>query len=319
MPGDGRPAPQTRRRAGRAGCFSCRSRTSASAAGRATPPTSTRCRATTAPTFTNGRRSWLPRWSTIRCSPTSIPTSNRRGWRPIWSSTAPRASRLGVTPARSTTRCTTRSASARCPRSTARRTSIMSSWRWSRGTGRHPETLQRHLCQHRRAGRRQGTQTSNAVVGTVRPPTKSAQATTRPTATTAAIDRRQFGAQRGDQRAGQYRQRQRVVRRRGQHQQGNDGAAGGLHHIRRRATRRWRSTIRGRSSPPRFPSIWRPENRSATRPPRSTEAMRQIGMPASIHGSFAGTAQTFQAVAGQRADPDRRGADRRLHRAGRAV
>ncbi len=38
---------------------------------------------------------------------------------------------------------------------------------------------------------------------------------------------------------------------------GDDGAAGGLHAVTASATRRWRSTIRGRSSPPRSPSTCR--------------------------------------------------------------
>ena len=55
----------------------------------------------------------------------------------------------------------------------------------------------------------------------------------------------------------------------------------------------------------------------------ATEAIRQaaaqIGMPADIHGSFAGTAATYQSLLEQRADPDPRSARGRLHRARRAV
>ena len=61
-----------------------------------------------------------------------------------------------------------------------------------------------------------------------------------------------------------------------------------------RATRRWRSTIRDCSSPPRFRSTWRPANRSAMPPRRSTRRCGRSACRASIHGSFAGTAQTFQ-------------------------
>ena len=48
-------------------------------------------------------------------------------------------------------------------------------------------------------------------------------------------------------------------------------------------------------------------------------AMRQIGMPASIHGSFPGHRADLPAIAEQRADADPRRAGRRLHRAGHAV
>ncbi len=48
------------------GCSWCRSRTSASAAGKATPPTSTPCRLTALQCCTNGRRNCWPRWSTTR-------------------------------------------------------------------------------------------------------------------------------------------------------------------------------------------------------------------------------------------------------------
>ena len=48
-------------------------------------------------------------------------------------------------------------------------------------------------------------------------------------------------------------------------------------------------------------------------------AMREIRMPASIHGSFAGHRADLPGFAGQRTDPDRNGVDRHLHRAGRAV
>ena len=83
-------------------------------------------------------------------------------------------------------------------------------------------------------GAARGTETTNAVVGTVATSGKTSATDHR------GQHRRQFGAQRGDQRAGQYRQGQRLVRRRGQHQQGDDGAAVGLHATSAQATRRWR-------------------------------------------------------------------------------
>ncbi len=67
---------------GRAGC-SCRwPRTSASAAGRATRSTSTRCRPTTRRRCTSGRRSSPPPCSIRQTSRTSTPTSSKAAWRP---------------------------------------------------------------------------------------------------------------------------------------------------------------------------------------------------------------------------------------------
>ena len=82
--------------------------------------------------------------------------------------------------------------------------------------------------------------------------------------------------------------------RRRQHQQGNDGAAVGLHQLWLRATRRWRSTTRGCSSPARSRSTSPPASRSATPPRRSTRRCGRSACPPRIHGSFQGTAQTFQ-------------------------
>ena len=45
------------------------------------------------------------------------------------------------------------------------------------------------------------------------------------------------------------------------------------------------------------------------------EAIRRLDMPATVRGSFQGTAKVFQQSLGQRADPDRRGLARRLYRA----
>jgi multidrug efflux pump len=104
-----------------------------------------------------------------------------------------------------------------------------------------PDTL-KQIYVSTAGGGASGTETTNAVVGTAQAATTARPAAPR----TAREHRQQFGAQRGDQCAGQHRQGQRVVRRRGQHQPGDDGAAGGIHHY-GRATRRWRSIIKGRS------------------------------------------------------------------------
>ena len=79
--------------------------------------------------------------------------------------------------------------------------------------------------------------------------------------TTAAQHRQQFGAQRGDQRAGQHRQGQRVDRRRGQHQQGNDGAAGRLHPLRARQHAAGGQPPGAVRRDARFRSIWRRASR----------------------------------------------------------
>ena len=112
-------------------------RTSASAAGRATPPISTRCRATSRGALCTGRP------SSRRAAEQS--GAARRQFRPAGQGPGDRlmidrdtAARLGSRRARSTTRCTTPSASARSRPSTARSTSTTSSWRWRRATGRAP-------------------------------------------------------------------------------------------------------------------------------------------------------------------------------------
>ena len=138
---------------------------------------------------TNGRRSCWPRWNTTRCCATSIPTSSRRAWRPTCRSTAPPPAGWASTPARSTTRCMTRSASARSRPSTARRTSTMSSWRWRRATGRRRQTL-KDIYVSTAGGTASGTETTNAVIGTV-------------TGSTTAGCRREHPV---DQSAGQHQQ-----------------------------------------------------------------------------------------------------------------
>ena len=115
-----------------------------------------------------------------------------------------------------------------------------------------PETL-KDIYVSTSGGTASGTETTNAVVGTVppdqhhpgcrsraplssqsrRPATRQARpaaassttSSASSNAATAASIASSSAAQRGEQRAGQYRQGQRVVRRRGQHQPGDDGAA----------------------------------------------------------------------------------------------
>ena len=50
-----------------------------------------------------------------------------------------------------------------------------------------------------------------------------------------------------------------------------------------------------------------------------SQAVTRLDMPATVHGSFQGTAQGLRAILGERADSDRRGIARRLHRARRAL
>ena len=97
-----------------------------------------------------------------------------------------------------------------------------------------------------------------------------------------------------DQCAGQHRPRQRLLRRRGQHQPGNHGAAVGVQPPTAPATRRSRSITRARSSPARSRSICAGQVARATPTRAIDQAMRRIGVPATIHGSFQGTAQVFQ-------------------------
>ena len=65
-------------------------------------------------------------------------------------------------------------------------------------------------------------------------------------------------------------------------------------HYAARRPRRCRSITRGSSRRSRCRSTSRPAWRWATRCARSSTAEREIGMPATMHGSFPGTAQAFQ-------------------------
>ncbi len=128
-----------------------------------------------------------------------------------------------------------------------------------------------------------------------------------------------FVAQRRLQRAGQHRQGQRIVGCRGQHQPGDHGAAGRLQPRTPPAARRSPSTTRARSSPATI-SFNLPPGKSLSdatarhRPGHAPD--RHAGIdPRQLRGHRA----DLPAIAGQRADADRGGAGRRLHRAGRAV
>ena len=167
-----------------------------------------------------------------------------------------------------------------------------------------------------RAARPAARETTNAVVGTV-------AATTATTATTAAAacrrHRQQFGTQRGDQCAGQYRQGQRVVRRGGQHQPGDDGAAGRLHPLRA-------GQHAAGGQPPgavrRHHDFVQSGARQVAQRCDAGDRAGRCGRSACRRASTAASRaprSTFQALARQRADPDPRRACRRLHRAGHPV
>ena len=98
-PGDRAAAPQAGAGARRAAVPAGRCRTSASAAGRATRNTSTRCRPTISPSSTH----WAPQADRgaaerARAAPTSTPTSRTRAWRPTSIIDRDTAARLGLTP-----------------------------------------------------------------------------------------------------------------------------------------------------------------------------------------------------------------------------
>ena len=82
-------APQARRRSPARGCSCRRCRTSASAGGRATRNTSTRCRAT----ISHELYDWAPKVTAALEKLPQLTDVNsdqqQKGWRPIWSSTAP--------------------------------------------------------------------------------------------------------------------------------------------------------------------------------------------------------------------------------------
>ena len=175
-----------------------------------------------------------------------------------------------------------------------------------------PDTLEEPLGQHRRRhGQRQPVDATRS-----RAPSTSTQTAASSTAAAIAADTARNQA---DQQPRQHRAAARPRPARRQHRGREDGAAGGLQPLRAGQHAARRQPPGHRSSRPRSPSTWRRTRRSATPRAAITSAMNEIGMPATIHGSFQGTAQTFQQSLAQRADADPRRARRRLHRAGRAL
>ena len=187
--------------------------------------------------------------------PTSTPTSSRAAWRPTSMIDRDTASRLGLTAARSTTRSTTPSASGRSRPSTAPSTSITSSWRWRRATGRTRDARRTSMSAPS-GGNASGTSPDQSAgrhgdraTATARPPRRiGASDSARNAATNAA---------------GQHRQRQRLGRRRRQHGEGDDGAAGRLHALCARQDAARRSTTRACSSPATISFNLRPARRSS--------------------------------------------------------
>ena len=100
---------------------------------------------------------------------------------------------------------------------------------------------------------------------------------------------------------------------------GRAGAAQRVHPLRPGDCRRSQSTTRDSFLPSRSRSISRPAWRWATRSRRSSDAEREIGVPASIRGSFQGTAQAFQASLATEPFLIAAALLDRLHRAGHAV
>jgi hypothetical protein len=186
--------------------------------------------------------------------------------------------------------------------------------------------------QHQQRGQRDGQQrgdatTSNVANGTVTnnvaTPTvnNAASAVVSATASpTASVDRLGRGAQSGDELARQYRARLGLDldRRAGQYLYRNHGAARRLLPLRTQ-----HDAARGQSSGivRRHHDLVQPEARRVAEPGHQAieQAMTRLHVPATIHGSFAGHRPGLSAIAQQRAGADRRGAARRLYRAGRAL
>ncbi len=197
------------------------------------------------------------------------------------------ASRLGLTPARSTTRSTTPSASGRSRRSTTRSTNITWSWRSRRDTGKT-----RRRCKDIYVS------TSGGIRERLADDAMRSPARWRPTQAlaVAASSRRQRPARNArDQRARRTPARARLDRRRGQHEPGNDGAARRLRPFRAWARRRLSVNHQGHfvattisfNLPPGASLSDARRRRSSRRWPRST-------CPATIHGSFRAPRKVFQ-------------------------
>ena len=196
-------------------------------------------------------------------------------------------------------------------------TSTTSSWRWRREYWQSPDTLEPDLCQHRRRrGQRhpsRPTPCAGTVLGQARRRTNSSSAAT--TAAQIAGDAARNQANNALANTGRSatstgaavstRTRTMVPLSAFAHfGPGNTPLA--VNHQGLFVARRSRSTC-SRAS------------RSARRPRRSTQAMARLDVPATIHGTFQGTAQGVSAIARQPAAPDRGGTARRLHRARRAL
>ena len=106
-------------------------------------------------------------------------------------------------------------------------------------------------------------------------------------------DRRRCRAQSVEQRAGQHRPGRGVDRRRRQRQRRNDGAAFRVHHLRARQHAAGRQS----SGPVRRHTMsfnLAPGASLSDAVTAVADAMNRIGVPATIHGNFQGTAQAFQ-------------------------
>ena len=257
--GDGPAAPQAGGGAGRAGCSWCRSRTSASAGGRAMPPISTPCRATAHRVLYE----WAPKLlAALEHNPVLRDVNSdqqQKGLETDLVIDRATASRLGV----SASQIDNTLYDAFGQRQVSTIYSALNQYHVVMEVAprywQTPETLKDiyvstvgRQCQRHRDDKRRGRHCRRDR--SHEPPAQRARSGCRQ-------HRQQFGAQRGDQCAGQHRQGQRIVRRRGQHQQGDDGAAGRVHPLRAR------QHAAGGQSPgavrrhARFPSIWRRASR----------------------------------------------------------
>ena len=224
---------------------------------------------------------------------------------------APRAHRQP----RSTTRSTTPSASARCRRSMPRSTSTTSSWRWRRSTGR-ARRLAPDLCQHqrRRGQRHQSDERARrdrprASTGgeqhrrSRRPPPRSPATRRAISANNALADTGHGGASTG---AAVSTARETMVPLAAFSHYGAGNTPLAVNHQ--------GLFVAATISFNLAPGVSLERGAAAIE-----DAMRQIGVPASIHGSFQGTAKVFQQSLDSEPYSDRRGAARRLHRARHAL
>ena len=182
----------------------------------------------------------------------------------------------------STTPSTTRSASGRCRRSTAPSTSITWSWRSSRATGRIPRRSR--TSGSRRRGPTSGTQTTNSGAGSIHRGRRADAA-----AAIAANSARNLAIN----SIAATRPCESLGRRLGVDQPGDDGPAGRIRQLRRRA-----DAARGQSSGPFVATTisfnLAPGHALSEAQKAIREAMADIRMPSTIRGTFAGTAATYQ-------------------------